>query len=288
MKPEIVFIGLGEMGLAMASKLVRAGHSVIGFDRQSERCAAFGASGGVPGQDLPAVLKDADIVMTSVSDGVAFLSLCREVLLPHCHSGQIVIDLGTVSPPDVRATALTFTVHGTSLLDVPVSGGPQGAREGTLRMFAGGDRAAFEKARPLLEVLGAPGQIDYVGPSGNGQLMKAVNQLGMGLIQAAVMECVAFGVNAGLNLEQMAQLVGGDEGWRQQLRKVCMKAQSGDARWLGVKHGQLPYFLREADAQGFPMPLSQALHAFLQDKPQEIQEANRRSPSLWRALTQPH
>ncbi|MGF1449462.1 MAG: NAD(P)-dependent oxidoreductase [Opitutales bacterium] len=287
MKPEVItFIGLGEMGLAMAVNLVRAGYLVTGVDRSETRVQSFAEAGGRVDGDWESDLKQSDFVMTSVSNGEAFLALARETLLPHARTGQIYVDLGTLSPPDVRELAEAFARKSATLLDVPVSGGPGGAREGSLRMFAGGERAAFTKVRPLLEVLGEPEAIDYCGSSGSGQLMKAVNQLGMGLIQAAALECVAFGINAGLDPEAINRLVGGDNGWRALIRQVSAKAQDETAQWVGVKHGQLPYFFREAQARGFPMPLSQALHAFLDGHPEVIREANRRSPSFWRALTE--
>ncbi len=109
--------------------------------------------------------------------------------------------------------------------------------------------------------------------------------MGMGLIAAAAMESVAFGVNSGLDPRLIADSIGGEAGFRALVRKYAGMAAEGRAGGQGIKHGQLPYFLEEAEARGYALPITEALWKFLENEPREIQEANRKSPSFWKKVT---
>jgi 3-hydroxyisobutyrate dehydrogenase-like beta-hydroxyacid dehydrogenase len=224
--------------------------------------------------------------MTSLPDSATFVEVADRALLPETREGQTFIGLGTVEPGEVRRLAPEFEARGTRLLDVPVSGGPHGARDGTLRMFAGGEREVFDACRPVLEVLGDPERIVYCGPSGTGQVVKGVNQMAAGLSNAAFLEAVAFGVLGGADPDAIRRGIGGESGWRGAFSSIAERVVAGEAEYVGVKHGQLPYFLAEAEENGFELPLARALHAFCEGAPEIVREANRMSSSFWRELTE--
>lgn len=284
MSSEIGFIGLGSMGGHMARNLLGAGHSLIAYDIDPEALDAAEEAGAAPAGSAAEVVREADVVMTSLPYSHTFVEVAEGELVPNARSDQVFVDLGTVAPPQARRLANEFAERDATLLDVPVSGGSSGAKNGTLRMFAGGDRATFERILPILEALGDPDRIAYCGPSGSGQVVKGVNQLAMGLRNAALLEPLALAVRAGVDLKAVIRSVGGDSGWRGELADAARQILDGRGNWMGVKSGQLPYYLAEADRRGFGMPLTRALHEFLKDAERVVMEVNRPSPSFWHEL----
>lgn len=281
MAERIGFIGLGTMGGRMARRLLEAGHSVAGYDVDDAALEAFSGQGGRPAESTSEVLERTRVVMSSLPYSRTWVKVAEKELLPGARPGQTFIDLGTVEPPETRRLAAEFEERGAALLDAPVSGGPGGAESGTLRVFAGGRRETYERCLPLLEVLGDPDRIAYCGPSGCGQVTKAVNQLGMGLARAVMLECAAMGRLSGVDLSAVRRSVGGDSGWRRILADTLDRIGEGQGRHVGVKSMQLGHFLSEADERGYEMPITRAVHEFLKDAPRVVVESNRESPSYW-------
>ena len=286
MQPTIGFIGLGAMGGPMATNLLAAGYSVTAYDPDAERLGEMAVQGADPTADTAEAVRAGEIIMTSLPNSATFVEVADRALLPEARRGQTFIGLGTVEPGEVRRLAPEFEARGARLLDVPVSGGPHGARDGTLRMFAGGEREVFDACRPVLEVLGDPERIVYCGPSGTGQVVKGVNQMAAGLSNAAFLEAAVFGVLGGADPDAIRRGIGGESGWRGAFNSIAERVVAGEAEYVGVKHGQLPYFLAEAEENGFELPLARALHAFCEGAPEIVREANRMSPSFWRELTE--
>ena len=286
MQPTIGFIGLGAMGGPMATNLLAAGYSVTAYDPDAERLGEMAVQGADPTADAAEAVRAGEIIMTSLPNSATFVEVADRALLPEARREQTFIGLGTVEPGEVRRLAPEFEARGARLLDVPVSGGPHGARDGTLRMFAGGEREVFDACRPVLEVLGDPERIVYCGPSGTGQVVKGVNQMAAGLSNAAFLEAAVFGVLGGADPDAIRRGIGGESGWRGAFNSIAERVVAGEAEYVGVKHGQLPYFLAEAEENGFELPLARALHAFCEGAPEIVREANRMSPSFWRELTE--
>jgi 3-hydroxyisobutyrate dehydrogenase-like beta-hydroxyacid dehydrogenase len=282
--PTLGFIGLGQMGGPMARNLARAGYTVHAFDLDADKIAACVEAGAHPAEGAAEAMTGRDIVLTSLPNSSTTVAVTEAVLLPNAREGQVFIQLGTVKVAETQRLARAFADRGATLLDVPVSGGHGGAVAGTLRMFAGGDRATYEQVRPLLEVLGAPEHIAYCGASGMGQVVKFVNQLGMGLAAAASLEAAAMGLLYGVDPEAIAQSVGGESGWRRRLRDTVRAIAEGRGEQVGVKFGQLPYFLEATEEAGFDLPLARALYEFCKEGEPRTVEANRPSPSFWREL----
>jgi 3-hydroxyisobutyrate dehydrogenase-like beta-hydroxyacid dehydrogenase len=283
--PVLAFIGLGAMGGPMARRLLEAGYSLMAVDLDPAKVACLTAHGASAASAEDAVAQ-ADVIFTSLPSSDAFVRVADTVLVPLARPGQVFIDLGTVTPPETRRLSAAFSQRGAVLLDVPVSGGPAGSAAGTLRMFAGGDRETFDACLPLLQVLGDPERIVYCGPSGSGQVAKGVNQLAMGLGAAAYLEALAFGIRAGVAPEALAQSVGGGkEPWRQHFEQIARMVMQGRGTEVYVKYPELPYFLREAQEQGFSLPLTEALYAFCSAGPALFRDnMGRVKPSFWHEL----
>jgi 2-hydroxy-3-oxopropionate reductase len=283
-KPALGFIGLGAMGGRICRNLLQAGYTVTAFDIIPERVRACVEAGAVPARNAGEVARGAGVILTSLPSAEAFIEVAERSLLPNIRPGQVVVDLGTNTAPDARRLAEAFAKKDATLLDAPVSGGTRGAETGTLRVFAAGEAAAVERCRPLLDVIGDPAYVVYCGPSGAGHVVKGVNQLAMGLGDAAYLEAVAFGSLAGVDPVTIARAVGGSGGWRQHFGSIAQRVAEGKGLDVGVKFGQLHYFLEEAQEQGFVLPLTEALHDFCAAGERIVMEVNRLSPSYWHEL----
>jgi 3-hydroxyisobutyrate dehydrogenase-like beta-hydroxyacid dehydrogenase len=127
-------------------------------------------------------------------------------ILAGAHKGLVVVDMSTIAPSVSRELASLAAEMGVGFLDAPVSGGTQGAHAGTLTVMAGGDAAAFERARPVLDAVGK--NVFHVGLSGSGQVIKLVNNILVGVIAGATAEAFVLGVKAGADVATMAEVVG--------------------------------------------------------------------------------
>ncbi len=166
MTTRIAFIGLGIMGLPMATNLVRAGYDVHAYNR-SER--SF--EGTLAGSIAEAV-EGADVIITMLPDSpdVAAVVLEADGVLASAAEGALLIDMSSIAPATAREVAAAAAEAGVRALDAPVSGGEQGAIDGSLSIMVGGSAEDFEAARSVLDVLGAT--VVHVGPSGSGQTVQ--------------------------------------------------------------------------------------------------------------------
>ncbi|MFG2472390.1 NAD(P)-dependent oxidoreductase [Streptomyces canus] len=199
-RPRTAVIGLGAMGLPMARRL--AGELPVSvYDIAADRRAAIAASEGARDAASPAeAARDADVVVLAVRDQVQVEGAlfgengAAEALRP----GAVVILTSTVGPEAARSTALRLAEHGVLTVDAPVSGGPVRAGDGDLLIVVGAEDAALKTARPVLDLLAST--LTVVGPRpGDGQAMKAVNQLLAGVHIAAAAEAIALARELGLD-----------------------------------------------------------------------------------------
>jgi 3-hydroxyisobutyrate dehydrogenase len=133
--------------------------------------------------------------------------LGAEGVIQGAPQGAIVIDMSTISPTATRQMAEALDKKGIKMLDAPVSGGPEGANNGTLAIMVGGDAAAFEKALPILEIMGKT--VTHVGPIGAGQITKAINQIIISGTYLTVAEGLTLGMKAGLDMEKVIAAISG-------------------------------------------------------------------------------
>jgi 3-hydroxyisobutyrate dehydrogenase len=194
------------MGLSMARNLHKAGLLAAVWNRSRAKAEALAAETGCTVAADPAALAAAvDVLVLCVSADGDVLGLV-DALLPAARPQLIVIDCSTVAAATARAAAQALGRKGAAFLDCPVSGGVEGARDGTLAIMCGGDAAAFERARPVLAAMGRT--VTLMGPNGYGQATKATNQiLCAGVIQA-VAEAMAFAKAEGLPLDKVIETLG--------------------------------------------------------------------------------
>jgi 2-hydroxy-3-oxopropionate reductase len=183
---RIGFIGMGIMGGPMAQHLADAGYDVVGV-ANPQAVARLEQHGGRGASSVAEAVSGADVVITMVPDSpdVESVALGDGGIYAHVRPGTLHIDCSTIRPDVARQLARTGVEHGVAVLDAPVSGGEAGAQQASLSIMVGGEPADFERARPILETVGAT--VVHVGPSGAGQTVKAANQL----IVAGTLELVA-------------------------------------------------------------------------------------------------
>jgi 3-hydroxyisobutyrate dehydrogenase len=203
---KVGFVGLGAMGSHMARNLKRAGLLTAVWNRTAEKARSLAAELGVAAPATAAELAaDVDAVIICVSADPDVLEVVR-ALAPGLAAGSLCVDCSTVAADTARRAAELLTRQGVEFLDCPVSGGVEGAREGTLAMMAGGSPQAFERARPVLEAMGRT--ITHFGPTGSGQAAKATNQIMCAGIIEAVSEAMAFARAQNLPLEKLIDTLG--------------------------------------------------------------------------------
>ncbi len=273
------------MGSPLARKLLIAGQRVLGYDIDADARTRFMESGGLLTRTPEELVRSTATVFTCLPDTATFIDVAETRLLPHARSGQMFVDVGTVTPLQTRRVARLFARKGAALVDAPVSGVITGEREEAPRIFCGGDIDAFKRVLPLLEILGGKDHVKYCGGSGCGQAVDGVGRLATGLVNAALIEALSYGINSDIRPDVLRDMLGGDEGWRGMLTDICVGIERGEADRIGVKWRQYRAFLEEARDRGFSLPISKSLHFFLRNAEKSINEDNRTAPSLWRELT---
>jgi 3-hydroxyisobutyrate dehydrogenase len=208
-RPRVGFLGLGTMGAAMAANIAKAGFRLTAWNRTPGRAPELEAAGVALAPSPAAVARDADIVVVCVSDtpDVEAVLFGADGLTDAARDGLLVIDCSTIAPSPTREFAERLAARGVAMVDAPVSGGSEGARNATLTIFVGGESGAVERARPVLEAMGRT--ITHVGPVGSGQAVKAVNQVILAGTYLGVAEGIVLAAKAGLDVEQVVGALGG-------------------------------------------------------------------------------
>ena len=195
----IAFIGLGIMGGPMAQRLVDAGHTVIGFNRSSGPVERLVTAGGKGAASVAEAVRDAGVIITMAPDSpdVEEVALGEDGIYAHASQGSIHIDMSSIRPDVAAGLYDAEKAAGVRVMDAPVSGGEQGAIEGTLSIMVGADRADFDAVQPILDTVGTT--VVLVGPPGSGQTVKAANQLivagNIELVAEAIVFLRAYGVD---------------------------------------------------------------------------------------------
>jgi len=194
----IAFLGLGNMGGPMVANLIAAGHTAHGFDPVPALRAAAEDKGAKVFDSGAEAVADADVVITSLPNG-GIVKACYAEIVPAATQGALFIDTSTISVDDAREIHEQATARGLAQLDAPVSGGVKGATAGTLAFMVGGDEAAVERARPVLEPMA--GKIIHCGGSGTGQAAKLCNNMVLAVQQIAVGEAFVLAEKLGLSAQ---------------------------------------------------------------------------------------
>ena len=206
---RVGFVGLGTMGGAMAANVARAGFAVTAWNRTPGRASELGELGVALVESPSAVASASDVIVTIVSDtpDVEAVLFGPDGVAAGAARDALVVDMSTISPSATRDFAARLAEQGVAMLDAPVSGGSEGAKNGTLTIFVGGEAADLERARPALEAMGTT--ITLVGPVGSGQAVKAVNQVILAGTYLGVAEGIVLAIKAGLDVEQVVGALSG-------------------------------------------------------------------------------
>jgi 3-hydroxyisobutyrate dehydrogenase len=209
---EIVFIGLGHMGLPMAQNLVKAGFRVSGHDLVPAAVEKLLAVGGTTSADAMQQIPNAKVVITMLpaSRHVEALYLGDNGILAHVAAGALLIDCSTIAPESSRKVAAAAAERGCAMLDAPVSGGTNGATAGTLTFMVGGETASFERARPYLEKMGKA--IFHAGNAGSGQTVKVCNNMLLGIQMIGTCEAIRLGLANGMDPKVLSEIMSKSSG----------------------------------------------------------------------------
>jgi 3-hydroxyisobutyrate dehydrogenase len=212
---------LGNMGGPMAANLVKAGHSVHGFDLSPAAIDAAKAAGVTIGDSPAAVAREAEIVITMLPSGKHVLSVYdgAEGVVAAVKPGTLLIDSSTIDVDSARKAHALATARGAVAVDAPVSGGVGGAAAGTLTFMVGGEPAAFESARPILEAMGK--KIVHCGGAGAGQAAKICNNMILGISMIGVCEAFVLAEKLGLSHQSLYDVASTASGQCWSLTSYC-------------------------------------------------------------------
>lgn len=265
-KRKVAFIGLGVMGGPIAGHLARAGHEVTVFNRTRAKADAWLAK--YKGRDAPTpreAARGAELVFICVGndDDVRQVTLGPEGALAGMERGAILVDHTTTSANLARELDAAAREQGLAFLDAPVSGGQAGAEKGVLSVMAGGDRQAFERAKPVITHYSRA--ITLIGPAGSGQLAKMVNQICNAGILQSLAEALNFAMRAGLDTQRVLEAIskGAAQSSHMEIRGPTMIQDKFDfgfaVDWM---RKDLMIALAEARHNGSELPLTALVAQF--------------------------
>jgi 2-hydroxy-3-oxopropionate reductase len=268
MSPETVgFVGLGIMGLPMAKNLVDAGYDVVGHNRSDDPTAELVEYGGTDGGSPAGVAERSDVVLLCLPDSP---DVERVVLgegeepnpvVDGLSEGMTVVDHSTISPTVTESIATELDDLGVSMLDAPISGGEEGAIEGTLSIMVGGDERVLDEQMDVLEVMGET--ITHCGPNGAGQTTKACNQIVVAAQMVGVSEALVFAANAGADLEAVVDAISGGAAGCWTLDNRAPEMIRGDfdpGFFADYQYKDLRIATDAGEAFGAPMPQTELAH----------------------------
>jgi len=249
---RVGWIGTGLMGAPMAGHLVAAGHEVHVFSRTRARADGLVADGAVWHDAQAAVAEAVEVVVTMVGSP-ADVRVTVDAVLPAMPAGALLVDMTTSEPTLAVEVAAAAAARGVDALDAPVSGGDVGARAATLVIMCGGTQTAFDRARPLLEVLGTP---SLNGGPGAGQHTKMTNQIAIAGGMVGVCEALLYAYRAGLDLDATIATIGRGAAGSWSLANLAPRVAHGDLEpGFKIDHfvKDLGIALAEARRMGLPL-----------------------------------
>ena len=255
---RVAFLGLGIMGNPMAANVADAGFDVTVWNRTRERADAFAAEhDGVRVADSPAdAVREADAAITMLPDSPEVEQVLDQAA-DGFREGTLVIDMSTIAPTAERAIAGRLRERGVAPLEAPVTGSRPKAEDATLTIMVGGDAGDFERARPLLESMGA--LVLHVGPSGHGQMIKLINNTLAAINAAGLAEGLLAAQAAGIDTDKLLQVVAAGSGAS---AMVTLKAGPMIERDLDplfkLEHmlKDVRHCIAEAEALGVDLPMA--------------------------------
>ena len=263
MAERIGFLGLGIMGSRMAANVAKAGYELTVWTHTQGKARRWASEHGATAVGTPAELAVAsDIVVSMVVDGAQVEGvLCGpDGVADGAREGLLCVDCSTIAPTDTRRIAARLAQRGIRMLDAPVTGSSPRAQAGTLTIMVGGERADFERAKPLLETMGE--LIVHVGELGQGEMLKLINNSLGAANAAAVAEALLLADATGLDLDALVAVTQSGSGSSAQIQSKAGPMREHDYTTLFKTEHLLKdvrLCLEEAQAAGIPFPA--AAHA---------------------------
>jgi 2-hydroxy-3-oxopropionate reductase len=284
----VAVVGAGRMGGPMALNLLRAGFTVTAYDTSSAQLDALARQGLAAASSAQEAARQAEVVITMLPSDDALQQAIEGPggLLDVLRPGQVLIDMSTSKLATSQRLAGLLAGRGAAMLDAPVSGGERGAREGTLSIMVGGERAVFEHCRPVLAAMGTT--ITYIGANGMGLVAKYVNQMIMEAAFCTIAESFGLAAKAGADLDAVYQAVRGGLGGSPVLDQMLPQLLSGDlgsGRELTLHHKDGAYALAAAESLGAWAPITELTHALF-DQAMAAGQGNHSAASVARIYEQ--
>ena len=263
---KATFLGLGVMGYPMAGHLAAAGHEVSVFNRTAEKAENWVAQHGGRHAATPAeAAKDAEFVFACVGDDadIKAVTVGPDGAFSSMAEDAVFVDNTTASADIARELYQAARSQNMHFIDAPVSGGQAGAENGKLTVMCGGDAAAFARAEPLMACYGA--KVTHMGDAGAGQLTKMVNQICIAGLVQGLSEALAFGQNAGLDMDKVLGVVSGGaaQSWQMENRGTTMVRDEFDfgfaVDWM---RKDLRICMAEAAQNGSELPVTALVSQF--------------------------
>ena len=263
---KVSFIGLGVMGYPMAGYISKAGHNVTVYNRTKSKAEKWIKDyKGQLAETPKDAAKDADFVFTCVGNDkdLEEVTIGKNGLYNSIKKGAIYIDNTTASANIARKLYASAKAHGFGFLDAPVSGGQAGAENGALTVMVGGDETDFKKAEPIIDCYSK--KIKLLGPAGNGQLCKMVNQICIAGLVQGLSEAINFGINAKLNMHDVIEVIskGAAQSWQMENRHKTMIEDKYDygfaVDWM---RKDLKIAMDEAKKNNSPLPITKIIDEF--------------------------
>lgn len=266
---KLAFIGLGVMGYPMAGHLVRAGHTVTVYNRSAAKAQSWVNEFGGASQPTPReAAQGASMVFACVGndDDLRAITLGADGAFAGMEPGATFVDHTTASADVARELSVAASHLGLHFIDAPVSGGQAGAQNGALTVMCGGEADAFERVRPV--ALAFSRAFTLLGASGAGQLTKMVNQICIAGLVQGLSEAIAFGQKAGLDMNQVLDVIGkgAAQSWQLDNRGKTMVADQFDfgfaVDWMRKDLGLV---LAESRRNGARLPVTALVDQFYAD-----------------------
>ncbi|MBI2836299.1 MAG: NAD(P)-dependent oxidoreductase [Chloroflexi bacterium] len=263
MENRVGFIGLGTMGMSMARNLLKAGFDVTVYNRTTSKAERMTEEGAKRAGSPRELAEENSILLTMVSDtsDVESVVLGDNGVIKGIKPKSVVIDMSTISPQATRRIATRLREKKCYMLDAPVSGGEQGAIDGTLSIMVGGDARILKRCQPILEAMGR--NIVHVGSNGMGQTVKLMNQiLAVGNLNAVV-EALVFAQKQGVDLEKAIEAVKNGAAGSWQLANLAPRIIRRDFRpgfRVDLMQKDLNLIMNAANELRIPLPVTGLVH----------------------------
>ncbi len=259
---EIGFVGVGRMGNPMARTLMRAGARLVVYDVNGEAATRVAEAGARLAASPAEAADGKDVIVTMLpsSPQVEEVALGPRGLVDVMRPGSTLLEMSTIAPLTTRKIGARLAARGIKMVDAPVVGGQAGAESGTLTLMVGGEPDAVDGVKDILETLG--GKIHYVGPLGNGEVVKLIGNLAGAILTAASCEALVLGVKAGVPAATIADVLKTTVGgwlWERTIPQKVLKGDFEPGFTADLMHKDLGLAIQTAHELRVPLPIGSAV-----------------------------